>query len=96
MLPLAGLLASFALVLLVSSTPSAGALDVEAGLVDAAAGVLEVSAVVDAWAGAVALAPGAVAPVLVVDAVPLVPAATTSDVGSLSAWVLTIGRWPGR
>ena len=93
LLPLAGVLVSSAVVLLVASAPPAVALDVEAGLVDAVAGVLEVSAVA---AVVVALALGVVDPVLVVDAVPLVPAATTSDLGSLSAWVLTIGRWPGR
>jgi len=95
LLPLAGLLVSFGLGLLVSSASSADALDVEVGLVDAAAGMLEVSAGADAEAGEVALAPGAVDPVLVVDAVPAL-AATTSGVGILSAWVLTIGRWPGR
>jgi hypothetical protein len=44
----------------------------------------------------VVLPPGGVDPVLVVDAVSPVPEATTSDARGLSAWVLTIGRWPGR
>jgi hypothetical protein len=78
-----------------SASASAAALDVDPGLVDPAADVLEVSAVDAAPVVVFVLAPDVdAAPV--VDAEPPVCAATTGDVRGLSAWVLTIGRWPGR
>jgi hypothetical protein len=94
LVPLAGALAPSALELLLSAAPSAAALDVEAGFEDPVADVLEVSADVDAAAFVVPL-PDVVDGAVVPDAVPVFPPAMTGDVGR-SAWVRTIGRWPGR
>ena len=94
LVPLAVALVPSARELLLSAAPSAAALDVEAGFEDPAADVLEVSPAVDAAAIVVPL-PDVVDGPVVADAVPEVPPVMAGDVGR-SAWVRTIGRWPGR